>query len=41
MQDMAAKNIEAWTRMQKTFLDMMMPRPTAEKSKDKSTDHKE
>lgn len=41
MQDMAAKNIEAWTQMQKTFLDMMMPRPTAEKSKDKSTDHKE
>ena len=41
MQDMAAKNIEAWTRMQKTFLDMMMPRPTAEKSTDKSTDHKE
>ena len=29
MQDMAAKNIEAWTRMQKTFLDMMMSRPAA------------
>ncbi|MCL4790731.1 MAG: polyhydroxyalkanoate synthesis repressor PhaR [Gammaproteobacteria bacterium] len=41
MQDMAAKNIEAWTQMQKTFLDMMMPRPPAEKSTDKPTDHKE
>ncbi len=41
MQDMAAKNIEAWTQMQKTFLDMMMPRPAAEKGKDKPTDHKE
>ena len=45
VQDMAAKNIEAWTQMQKTFLDMMMPRPAPEKSQgkgaDKSTDHKE
>ncbi len=45
MQDMAAKNIEAWTQMQKTFLDMMMPRPAPdrkpERNADKPTDHKE
>lgn len=45
MQDMTAKNLEAWTQMQKTFLDMMMPRPAPGKAPDsnadKPTDHKE
>ena len=29
LQDLAAKNLEAWSQMQKTFLDMLAPRPGA------------
>lgn len=29
LQDLAAKNLEAWSQMQKSFLDMLTPRPGA------------